>query len=127
MKLVKENINFERGLSPKKAMKIGMPMEAKFKHIVDVCKSFDLELYWEGQPNGEYEIKRDDGKRHTTVFAVYNPITEEFDTWKKDKTKSVDQAIKDILIAEYEDIDKVIENLEEKLINIKKIKEYCSK
>lgn len=125
--LVKENINFERGMDPKEAMKIGMPMEAKFKHIVDVCKRFDLELYWEGQPNGEYEIKRDDSRNHSTVFSVYNPVTEEFDTWRKPKTKSVDQAIKDILLAEYEDIDEVIQILEKKLINIKKIKEYCSR
>jgi hypothetical protein len=127
MKLVKENINFERGLDPKKSMKIGMPMEAKFKHIVDVCKRFDLDLYWEAQPSGDYEIMRDDSRHHKTVFASFNPVTEEFDTWKTPKTKSVDQAIKNILLLEYEDIDEEIEKLEKKLINIKKIKEYCSR
>jgi len=127
MKLVKENINFERGLDPKEAMKIGMSDQAKLNHIIKTCEKFNLNLQWQADQNGDFELIRQDSKNHTTVFSVYNSLTQEFDTWRRPKTKSVDQAIKDILLAEYEDIDEVIKNLEEKLINIKKIKEYCSR
>ena len=127
MKLVKENINFERGLDPKEAMKIGMSDQAKLNHVIRTCEKFNLNLQWQADQNGDYELIRQDSKNHTTVFSVYNSITQEFDTWRRPKTKSVDQAIKDILVAEYEDIDEVIKNLEEKLINIKRIKEFTSK
>lgn len=127
MSLVRENINFERGLDPKEAMKIGMSDTAKLNHVIKTCEKFNLNLQWQADENGDYELVRQDSKNHSTVFSVYNPVTEEFDTWRRPKTKSVNQAIKDILLAEYEDIDEVIKTLEENLINIKKIKEYCSR
>jgi|GEM_PF-2466483 hypothetical protein len=125
MNLVRENINFERGQDPKKSMDIGMTTERKMDYVCQKCKEFGIDLEWKKTSNGEIELYVRNTPNHVTVYSIYDPQTQEFDNWNFPRTKSVERSIKQILLGEYEDIDGVIKNLEENLINIKRIKEFA--
>jgi len=102
-----------------------MTTERKMDYVCQKCKEFGIDLEWKKTSNGEIELYVRNTPNHVTVYSIYDPQTQEFDNWNFPRTKSVERSIKQILLGEYEDIDGVIKNLEENLINIKRIKEFA--
>jgi hypothetical protein len=104
MNIVREHINFERGLDPKEAMKIGLSDEEILDAFINSLKEFDIDQirYKWDKYDEEFEIfyiKKDkEIITHTVTYILCTYKDKRFDVWQGNgPTKSYDQAKHDIL------------------------------
>lgn len=122
MKLVKEDINFERGQNPKRAMDIGMSAETKLDSLVGKLNEFislsDSPFKWmeSKMASYDYEIYQYDKRKMRIIYGTYTKKTGLFDI-NDIVTSSIDESIQIILKYLYP-------NLEEDIKRLDKIKTY---
>ncbi|MFA5153853.1 MAG: hypothetical protein WC554_14980 [Clostridia bacterium] len=120
-------VNFQRGLDPKDAMRIGMTDERKLNYVVSVLNKYGIEAKWD-KDGDTYDIFKQTSANHRLVYAYY--ANGKFETWEESAgnlTTDVEDVVIRIFKAIYPHINKTIKETEAELDKLNKIKEYLKK
>ena len=125
--LVKENINFKRGIDPKEAMDVGLTPERMIIFLAETLQDIGFE------PDIRKNVKNvDDYEKIMFLGNVRISLLDVRDEWtlttsnsfKQLNTKNINKVTKEVINMYYKGVDNGIKQLEKQLEIAKKAKEF---